>query len=55
MDSEETEGCACRDVRIQVRSRDCVIFGVIGTRGGKIPEKKKQPTSHDFMTGIPAK
>ena len=26
---------------MQVRSRDCVVFGIIGTKGGKIPEKKK--------------
>lgn len=57
MDTEETEGCALQGRPYSVRSRNCVMFGITGTRGGEIPEKKKkkQPTSHDVTTGIPAK
>lgn len=54
MDTEETEGCALQRRPYSVRSRNCVMFGITRTRGGEIPEKK-QPTSHDVTTGIPAK
>ena len=55
MDTEETEGYVLQRRPYSVRSRDCVMFGVTGTRGGERHKKKKQPTSHDVATGILAK
>lgn len=46
MDTEETEGCALQRRPYSVRSRNCVMFGITGTRGGEIPEKKKKNSRH---------
>lgn len=51
MDTEETEGCALQRRPYSVRSRDCVMFGITGARGGDKPKKRR----HDVTTGIPAK
>ena len=40
MDTEETEGYVLRRRPYSVRSRDCVMFGVTGTRGGERHKKK---------------
>ena len=55
MDTEETEGCALQRRPYSVRSRNCVMFGITGTRGGEIPEKKKKKTAdisrrHDWYS-----
>ena len=45
MDTEETEGYAFERRPYSVRRRDCVMFGVTGTRGGEIHKKKIADTS----------
>lgn len=40
MDTEETEGYVLQRRPYSVRSRDCVMFGVTGTRGGERHKKK---------------